>query len=127
MNSWQAPVTSEPSWGTPHDHYAILVNNANPGAAGHTLVDVSSEVPVGTNAIYVRLQMTSSTVEDYVALYTNDTPTPANSPVMATVSVASKRETVSGIIRLADNRSFTYYSSGANIDAVYIIMFQYWL
>lgn len=47
MNSWQQPVSGEPSLGTPHKHVATILNT-DPSSTGVQTLDISANVPVGT-------------------------------------------------------------------------------
>jgi hypothetical protein len=118
-------VAGEPSLGTPHPHYAVLVSNADPSGTGYTSVDCSAQVPVGATMIYVVIQCQSTAVEDTLALYTDSTPTPAQPPVIAITQVANKFVFASGMVRLSSTRTFVYKGTAA-MSQVYIYMYLCW-
>ena len=120
-NSWQQPVAGEPSWGTPHTHKVILVNNYDPGTLT-VAIDCSAQVPVGTKGIYIHGYFTAAALN---ALAIRDTG--GTDWIYASNKVAGGITDYAGIVELDANRSFTMVYSSTNISGSYMWMNAYFI
>lgn len=122
-NSWQQPVAGEPSVGTFHFHYAIVLSASDvPDANWHEL-DISAQVPVGTKAVHVWIQATSSNGTD--EFYAGD----GTNRLVNTgyVQNAGQYPAGSGIIPVSATRTIQYKASNARIYGAYIFLTGYYL
>jgi len=74
-NSWQQPVSGEPSWGTFHPHFKEFVLNTDPASTAVQTLDLSAEVPVGTKMVAVIVALRSSSDNSEAYVYNNSSGT----------------------------------------------------
>jgi hypothetical protein len=115
-------VSGEPSLGSLHAHYYRLVTGGDPSGAGYTTVDCSAQVPSGTTTVYLHVHCHGSSA-DYVAIYTDNAPTPANPTIVSRVSSVTGE--ASGFVQLTTSLTFVYYANAGTVSGVDIDMFFY--
>jgi hypothetical protein len=50
---YYAPVSGEPSIGTPHEHHKVIYNSASLAANDNPTIDLSADVPTGVKVVFV--------------------------------------------------------------------------
>jgi hypothetical protein len=115
-----APVTGEPSLGTPHKHYATIIN-ADPAVTTVISVDISAHVPVGTTWIEGCWYITSTTVGDWARML-NAAGTEFYDYVYYTSDGAIAFHFSCPVV----NRTIYYAVFNARVSNVTAIMTRYW-
>ena len=115
-------VSGELPLGMWYPRYVDFAITAAP-TVGYYDVDASS-LPAGATAIYVRLTHASAAIGRALAVYTDNTPTPANPPVICRCETAGSQCDGTGWVTLDASRHFVYRAT-ATLAGASIYMFYY--
>jgi hypothetical protein len=122
-NTFVQPVAGEPSGGTPHLHYANILNT-DPAGSAWASIDLSAQVPVGTNAIFVycAIQSATSGRELYLSNATGGT-------VYARMAVsgANNRTWAGFMVPISSDRKLWWWVDNADVSLAYISMTMYFI
>jgi len=119
-----SPVASEPSVGSLHLHFEVLVDYADPTTTNDITVSVPN-VPVGTKAIIGQVVMRSlSTALRSISIKGKDD---GNGYASTRNYIISTYGYNMFIVPLNSNREFVYEVSNTDVDAVYIYMTGYFI
>jgi hypothetical protein len=121
-NSWQQPVSGEPSLGTPHYHAATLVDNGDPAVTTDITVTVS-DVPTGTKAIYGYCAFSSSTAGHTLQIKNSGGTVCSQSRIQ----VNGQYMEFPFIVDLDSSKQFKYAVSNAAVNGVYILLRFYFI
>jgi len=119
---YYAPNASEPSLGTPHPH-EYQINDSVQYPIGTMVIDLSSQVPVGTTQVYVTGIFQSATLNAEVKIKSTSGIIACHSYLQGLTSVA----TLSGIVRLDANRKFNVTVITATVTMYEFQMHEYWI
>lgn len=122
MNSWQQPVSGEPSLGTPHKHWAAILNTDPTTTAVQTL-DLSSYVPVGTTWIEGFAEHTSATAGRVTTICNSDD-SEQYGYVVNPVAGAYGRGHFS--CPVTTDRKMYWRVNNADVANIIIVMSRYW-
>jgi len=125
-NSWQQPVSGQPSLGTLHYCAStVLVNNVDPAGTGVTAVDCSGSVPVGCKAIHIQCHVRSNTTAGRtLRIHDSDGSTQRWDVAEPVVNIYACG---SGIAYLDASRNMYWSASNADVNLVYIAMDGYFI
>jgi parallel beta-helix repeat protein len=123
-NSWQSPVTLEPSWGSKHTHVETLVNAVNPTGTGDTTVTCSN-VPTGTRGIAGYFEILSASTA-YRMGYIKDSDGNIWS-IAYNPTTASPRGRAWFEVPLNASKQFLYSVSNADVSEFSIYMREYYI
>ena len=121
-NSWQQPVAGEPSAGTFHPKYALIMNNVDPADTNWHEVDISASVPVGTKAIFVTGQFTTTVATNYQMSNAN-----GGSSYIVNVAATNGYGGVCGIVPVSSTRTVWYKVGNAGVSGIYTYMSGYFI
>lgn len=125
-NSWQQPVASESSRGTPHKHYNKLLDGVDPNTSV-TEVDCSGQVPVGSRMVLLHIDASSTGVSYEVAFYDDSGAAASAKWGHAQTGSAAAHWHGQLIVGLDAARKFYYQAAHANVDDLTVEMLAYWL
>ena len=136
MNSWQQPVSGEPSLGTPHpspldgSNLRQIYSGTPATTPSTTEVDVSSYVPMGTKAIYIEgvLRVGSNT---QTSLRASKTISGNFDNGIWTCqgygATAFQDFPFSGIVQLDSSRKFWIYRSNTSLVSCQLFLVLYYI
>jgi hypothetical protein len=114
------PVAGEPDIGGGyHEHYYNAGISATP-TVGYYTIDLSGQTPLGVKLARVRVAH-SGTADRYIAAYTDSTPTPTVSDIVARTSVTGIKMYSAGEVTLTSSRTFVYYANNTLAGADVIV------
>jgi len=122
-NSWQSPVSGEPSWGTPHTHVETVVNAVNPTGTGNTTVTCSN-LPTGTKGIEGYFEILSATTA-YRIGYIKDSA--GNTWSIAYNPTTAFRGRAWFKVPLDSSKQFLYSVSDADVSEFSIYLRDYYI
>lgn len=120
-NSWQSPVTGEPSLGTPHPHNKLLLDNFSHAIGTHT-IDVSAEVPAGAKAVSITYVATSPAAGGQIEITTI-----AGLIQVESIAGAASWFGGGGIVLVDSVYTFNMVVKNQNLTAIYMWMTVYWI
>ena len=120
-NSWQSPVTGEPSLGTMHPHNYQILNNASQ-AVGTLVVNVSAQVPVGAKAVFITYAATSPAAGGQIEIQTT-----GGLIQIESIAGAASWFGGGGIVLVDSVYSFNMVVKNQNLTAIYMWMTVYWI
>jgi hypothetical protein len=123
-NSWQSPVTGEPSWGTPHTHYKANVVSTNPADTNWHEVDLSAEVPMGSKGVMLTFSMQETAgVVRTLSISNADT----GNVFCNLTNVSSAVGCGQGICPLSSTRTIWWKVDNADVDSVVVNLTGYFI
>jgi hypothetical protein len=120
-NSFQSPVTSEPSWGTSHVHVETLVNAADPSGTGDTTVTCTN-VPTGATGIAGYATVLSATTAGRTLTIKDSAGNTWMTIKNPTTAIAG---TATFEVPLNSSKQFLYAVDNADVSAVSIFLRKY--
>ena len=121
-NSWQSPVTGEPSFGTPKWHYAELVNTDPSDTNWHSISLSSFGCPVGTKGVFVTGYVQDTAGADRQLQMSNED---GGTVFLVANTHGSTPGHLAGFLPVGTDRLIWYKVTSADVDGVQIYQLVY--
>ena len=126
MNSWQQPVSGEPSLGTPHSHY-VLALNTNPADTVYHSLDLSGECPVGAGGVFILMRFLSNTAGHSVSVSNADGGDTYLIQHLQDATSANTNISIAGFVPVDSNRYIWWRASNVAVTDLVIWMLPYFI
>lgn len=116
------PVANEPSCGTLHFHYYLMLNGADPADTDYHPCDLSAVVPVGAKAVVLTGQFYTSAACNLVFSNAN-----GGDSYISGVASSSGYAPISGIVPLSSTRTIWYMATNTGASGVSVWVTGYFI